>query len=149
MKPETLVGYGTIKYLAEILPRYDAQKIFLTTGNKSFSLSGAEDLLKPYLVLYEVHRFFEFSENPKIEDLKTGIESFRRYRPDLILAIGGGSAIDMGKLINVFGAGEIDLEKHVLQYKELKAGSPMIAIPTTAGTGSEVTQFAMLYIDKR
>jgi len=149
MKPETHVGYGTIKYLAEILPRYDARKIFLITGNRSFSLSGAEDLLKSCLVSYEVHRFFEFSANPNIEDVKKGIEVFRRHRPDLILAIGGGSAIDIAKLINVFAAVEIDLEQHVVQSKELKAGSPLIAIPTTAGTGSEVTQFATLYIDKR
>ena len=149
MKPETYVGYGTIKYLAEILPRYDTQKIFLITGNRSFSSSGAEALLKPYLVSYEVHRFFEFSANPNFEDLKRGIELFQRHRPDLILAIGGGSAIDIAKLINVYAAGEIDLEKQVHEFKELKAGNPMIAIPTTAGTGSEVTQFATLYIKNR
>lgn len=149
MKPETHVGYGTIKYLAQILPEYNARKIFLITGNRSFFLSGAKDLLKPLLVSYEVQRFFEFSANLGIEDLKKGVELFQRHRPDLILAIGGGSVIDVAKLVNVFADGELDLEKRVVQYDDLKAGSPMIAIPTTAGTGSEVTQFATLYINKR
>ncbi len=55
-------------------------------------------------------------------------------KPDVVVAVGGGSVIDMAKLINVYAAEGVS--------GNVTVGVPLIAIPTTAGTGSEATQFA-------
>jgi alcohol dehydrogenase class IV len=150
VKPETYIGHGSIEYLSAALLKYAVGSILLVTGKSSFSLSGAEAVIAPMLSPYQVHRFSDFSNNPNIRDLQKGVESFRVYRPGLILAVGGGSVIDMAKLISVFATEEGDVEDYVLKHKEWKhRGQPLVAIPTTAGTGSEATQFATLYVDKR
>ena len=145
MKPES-----QIEHLRDALSRYSAKSVFLVTGDKSFTLSGAEDALKPFLANLRVHRFFEFAENPEIDDVERGLAAFRKQDADVILAVGGGSVIDMAKMINVFAAVENPIEAHVRENQPFeRKAKPLIAIPTTAGAGSEATQFATLYIDKQ
>ena len=139
MRPEAYVAYGATQRLGEVLARYGARNVFLVTGNRSFSLSGAEEMLSHNLGLREAFRFCEFSENPKLEDVQYGIECYHRAGGDVVVAVGGGSAIDMAKLINVYAARGV--------HGGVTRGKPMIAIPTTAGTGSEATQFATMYVD--
>ena len=126
MKPEAYVGFDSVQHLGGLLARYGARRVLLVTGGESYSLSGAEEALRSQLQLREVHRFFEFSENPKLDDVRAGIELYRRVKPDLLVAVGGGSVIDMAKLINVYAAEGV--------YGNLTGGVPLIAIPTTAGT---------------
>lgn len=111
-------------------------------------MSGAEGILDALFVNTDVYRFSDFSENPKLEDIEPGIAAYRSFQPDLVIAIGGGSAIDTAKLINILAvqdgdAREIALGRHSIDRK----GVQCIAVPTTAGAGSEATHFAVLYID--
>ena len=138
--PTAYVGFASIQHLGGLLSLYGARSVLLVTGGESYFLSGAEAALRPHLQLREHHRFFEFSENPKLEDVQSGIELYRRVKPDIVVAVGGGSAIDMAKLINVYAAEGVQ--------GNVSRGVPLIAIPTTAGAGSEATQFATVYIDK-
>ena len=73
--------------------------------------------------------FYNFSPNPKIEDVEIGIQELSAYGCDVIIAIGGGSVIDMAKLIR--------FKSHSI--------IPLVVIPATAGTGAESTQFAVCY----
>ena len=141
MKPETHFGFGSIEQLGKALARYRARSLFLVTGDRSFRLSGAERLLRPILAGLEVHRFSGFSVNPDLEHLRSGIQRFCESKADAVVAVGGGSVIDMGKLINVYLTEGTE--------GKIAAGKPLIAIPTTAGSGSEATQFATLYIGKK
>lgn len=89
--------------------------------------------------------FQEFSANPKYKEVQKGIPLFKERRYDLIIGAGGGSALDVAKCIKLFATMEIgkDYLKQEIQGNEI----PFLAIPTTAGTGSEATQFAVIYVN--
>ena len=87
--------------------------------------------------------FCDFTSNPKYEEVEAGVELFNSEKCDAIVAIGGGSAIDVAKCIKLYckmPKGEIYLKQ---EYAD--SGVPLIAMPTTAGTGSESTPFAVIY----
>lgn len=96
-----------------------------------------------YVSQNRVTVFSEFSANPKYEEVVAGLELFHRDNCDGIIAIGGGSSIDMGKVIKLFS--KMDPSTHFLKQDFNFIDLPLIAIPTTAGTGSESTRFAVIY----
>ena len=87
--------------------------------------------------------FSEFQPNPKYESVVAGIEALREHHCDFIIAAGGGSAMDVAKCIKLFS--EMDLSKNCLEQEIVENTLPLLAIPTTAGTGSEATRFAVIY----
>jgi len=138
-------GADTLFNLERILDEKRPKKVFLVTGNTSYKTSGADKIVDPILEKYKVVRFSEFSPNPKLEEIQKGAELFGDS--DLIIAIGGGSAIDSAKTINALVSNpNISLEDSTNKV-ELEKVYPLIAVPTTSGTGSEATHFAVLYVD--
>ena len=137
--------------LKNLISEYSANKIFLVTGKTSYVRSGAKEFIEASLGDYEYVRFSDFEENPKYEDAIRGTKIFIDSGCDLIVAIGGGSAMDTAKLISAFAANtEVDGLNIVKGLEHIsKKGSPLIAIPTTAGTGSETTHFAVVYHQKK
>ena len=93
----------------------------------------------------EVVEFCDFDKNPKMEDLEKGIELLNDSGSSLVLAIGGGSVLDMAKLIRFFFSYSGD--KTGNSFRKEQDLLPLIVLPTTAGTGSEATHFAVLYKD--
>lgn len=101
----------------------------------------------PLLADFEIMRFSEFAQNPKLEDIEHGTELTRLFAPDAVVAIGGGSVIDMAKLINLLAAQQADCATIIEGKAPIqRSGKPLFALPTTAGTGSEMTHFAVAYI---
>jgi len=142
-------GIGSINKLKEILKKEQPNNVFLVTGKNSYFSSNARKKLETILFRYQHIRFFDFSTNPKIEDVEKGIEIYKRKRCDLVIAIGGGSVIDVAKSINAFSFQTGNPKDYVKgKLKLLKKGNPLVAIPTTTGTGSEATHFAVVYINK-
>ena len=142
-------GIGTLNNIDKIISEYDVKKIFLVHGKKSFILSGAEEKIGPNIenVSYAV---FNPTPNPEIEEIKRGISIFKEFDPDIVIAVGGGSVIDSAKAINALSFQSDDPISYILSEKKLvHGGKPLVAIPTTAGTGSEVTKFATIYINKK
>jgi len=120
----------------------------MVTGRQSFTSCGAQSILDPFFKNIPHVRFQDYSINPKIEDVAKGIELYKDHKVDFIIAIGGGSAIDMAKLINVLANQTKRPSQYILGKEKISGESnPFIAIPTTAGSGSEVTHFAIMYID--
>jgi len=143
-------GYGSISNLQEIIDSYKAKNVFLVTGKKSYKLSGAEKTIKPFLKDLKYTHYNQFSANPDIKDVKNGIELYKKVNPDLVIAIGGGSVLDIAKAISVLSDQDNEPVYFIKGEKKLeKKGKPIVAIPATAGTGSEATRFSTIYIDKK
>lgn len=134
--------------LSDILQQRSAERAFLVTGRASFALSGAEQILAPILADKHVVRFNDFSPNPTAEDVARGVALFRAAACDIVIAVGGGSALDIAKVINLCGSHDGDSTDYLVKRRVFTTGGlPMVAIPTTSGTGAEVTQFATIYVD--
>jgi alcohol dehydrogenase class IV len=143
-------GGGCLSKLTALLQHYGRKQVFILTGKASF-----EPLKKQIDELFtraqvQATYFSDFDKNPKIEDVHKGIALLQQAKAQLIIAIGGGSVLDMAKMVNLFANERNDLQKSLAGAKEaiVVKGNPLIAIPTTAGTGSEATHFSVLYINK-
>ena len=150
MNQSSLVKLNFVASLSVILGSIKPNNILIVTGEKSFDNSDIADRLMPLLSGYKVRRYSNFSSNITIEDLNKGIEITKYFLPDIIIAIGGGSVIDMAIQINIFA--KHDNFSNIIINDQSKLGEklcPLIAIPTTTGTGSEETHFAVIYVDKK
>lgn len=92
--------------------------------------------------------FQDFQPNPLYENVQKGVELFRNAKCDSIIAVGGGSALDVAKCIKLYtnlpGNGE---NGYWLTAEYVPNDIPFLAMPTTAGTGSEATRYAVIYYD--
>ncbi len=89
--------------------------------------------------------FDAVTPNPRYEDAARGAALLRGENCDAILAVGGGSTLDTAKCIKFFS--QMDPARQYLRQEYVPNGIPLLAVPTTAGTGSESTRFAVLYED--
>ncbi len=89
--------------------------------------------------------FNQFTSNPLYEDVCEGVNLFNVNHCDAIVAVGGGSTMDVAKCIKLYC--KMDSAKNYLQQEYADSGIPLIAIPTTAGTGSESTRYAVIYFE--
>ena len=140
---------GSIKKLGKLLEENKSKNILLVSGKKSFYLSGAQESLRPIMNRFNVIRFNDFEANPKFEDALKGTLIAQENNIDTVISIGGGSVIDMAKLILAFiirGQNYHAIVKGVKQ--PVDSNIPHFSIPTTAGTGSESTHFAVVYLEK-
>ena len=124
------------------------KKIFVLCGKKSFVTSGAEIFFKGLLNKKEIRLFYKNSELPVLEELIDIINAIKVFKPDLILAVGGGAVIDYAKISNVVDVRD-DLADLIVNYSYpfKKKYTKLAVIPTTAGSGAEVTSNAVIYVD--
>jgi len=124
------------------------KKIFLLCGKKSFTTSGAENFFKNLLKKKEIKLFYKVSELPILDELLKIITEVRNFKPDLILAVGGGAIIDYSKIANLVDY-KNDLKDLIINYSYpfKNKFSKLAVIPTTAGSGAEVTSNAVIYVD--
>ena len=136
-----------IDNLQEILETIDSRKLFMVIDSSYPFLNIREKIER---ITVSKVCFSEFSPNPVFEDVCKGIDLFVSQKCDSILAIGGGSSIDVAKCIKLAvlaGQGrEALIPPLVSQQIDIQGNAvPFIAIPTTAGTGSESTHNAVMY----
>jgi len=134
-------GYAT---LSTYLKSLACKRVLLVHGNSMKRLAVGHYLLSMREKMgMEVVEFTDFTPNPEIESAIAGAHMCKNRGCDLIIACGGGSAMDIAKCIRVFC--EADMETPDF-WQHLHPGKlPLVAIPTTAGTGSEATHFAVVY----
>ena len=138
-------GVGSTEKLADLIKELGARKILLVTDRgieASGILSAIFDQLSDARLKYDVFRDIE--SNPKDHNVHAGAEMARRMQADCLVAVGGGSPIDCAKAIAVLATHEGQVRDYEGRDKISANVLPLIAIPTTAGTGSEVTFSAVI-----
>ena len=134
-------GKDSYKKIADILEQTGSTRPMLVCGKKSFEALGINAFMRSLPVTFI--RFSDFAPNPVYESAVKGVEVLRENRCDFVLAIGGGSAIDTAKCVRRFAG--MDVKRNYLEQTVVTDTVPMAAMPTTAGTGSESTHFAVIY----
>ena len=140
MSQVILCGEGVHREIGEILHQLRCSKFLLVCGGSFRRLPIAdyfENLDIPYV------SFTDFTPNPQYDEVCRGVEVYRVNGCDAIVAVGGGSAMDVAKCIKLYAPMSEDV--CYLEQPCVDTGIPLIALPTTAGTGSESTRFAVIY----
>ena len=141
--------YIDSKYYKEeiraLLEQISVKNILLVCGKSFYNLpicSLIENLQRDRSI--NITYYEDFSSNPKYEEVVQGVKVYCENGCDFILAVGGGSAIDVAKCIKLFAT--LKKDEDYLEQEIIENDIPLFAVPTTAGTGSEATQFAVIYV---
>ena len=146
---------GAIAYL-EKMP--DIERAFIVTDEGMVKLGYVDKILyhlrkRQQYVHSEI--FSEVESDPSFDTIKKGVEAIKAFKPDVIIAVGGGSPMDAAKGMWLFYEHPeadveglklkfMDIRKRTYKFPKLGTKCKMVAIPTTSGTGSEVTSFAVI-----
>ncbi|MEE2754067.1 MAG: phosphonoacetaldehyde reductase [Candidatus Latescibacterota bacterium] len=143
--PAEFIGAGRLSKLGDIFKSRGIRSCFLVADSGAYGSSGASESIRPLLETLETLTIFsDFAPNPDDISIERALGSATIPAYDAILAIGGGTAIDIAKLVSVSLVS--GLPEVVSNPDRIKRHNTLIAAPTTAGTGSEATHFAVLYI---
>jgi acetaldehyde dehydrogenase / alcohol dehydrogenase len=153
--PKIYFEKNAVQYLAK-MP--DISRAFIVTDPGMVKLGYVDKVLyylrrRPDYVHSEI--FSEVEPDPSIETVMRGVDMMRNFEPDVIIALGGGSPMDAAKAMwlfyehpaadfNALKQKFLDIRKRVYKYPKLGQKAKFVAIPTTSGTGSEVTSFAVI-----
>ena len=135
VKPKVIFGNQSLDYLCDL----QVKKAFIVTDQMMVKLGTADKIISR-LSGAEYKVFSEVEPNPSLETVKAGFSSFLEEKPDLLIALGGGSPIDTAKAILSF----FDKAAQKFDGKMEFARPTFVAIPTTSGTGSEVTSYSVI-----
>ena len=146
---------GSIAYLEKM---QDISRAFIVTDPGMVKLGYVDKILyhlrkRSQYVHSEI--FAEVEPDPSFDTIKKGVEMMNTFNPDVIIAIGGGSPIDAAKGMWLFYEHPeadaeglklkfMDIRKRTYKFPKLGEKAKMVCIPTTSGTGSEVTSFAVI-----
>jgi alcohol dehydrogenase class IV len=138
--------------LLNFINKKNYNKIFVISGKNSFYKSGAYKIIDSKKIDKEIKFYFKKSTFPEIKELIKITKILDSFKPKLIIAVGGGCVLDYAKIANIVDKNKINnLKKNIINLKSIgsKKKYPLIAIPTTAGSGAETTSNAVIYINKK
>lgn len=142
--------------LRELKEVYGCKRAFIVTDSFLYKSGFTKKIEEPLDKMGIAHSsFWSISPDPKLQDAQKGEELLRAFEPDVIIAIGGGSAMDAGKIMwtmyehpeekfDDMAVDFMDIRKRVYRFKKMGEKAKFVAIPTSSGTGSEVTPFAII-----
>lgn len=155
--PKLYFEYGSLQYLSKL----KGQKAYVITDRTMLNL-GFVDKVEYQLEKagIDMHVFADVEPDPSVETVKKGAREMNEINPDIIIALGGGSAIDAAKGMWLFYEHPEtrfedlklkfnDIRKRAFKFPGLGKKATFVAIPTTSGTGSEVTAFSVITDKKR
>src|SRR5438552_7850514 len=146
-QPRTRIvfGPGRIETLGELASELGARRA-LVVSDPGVIAAGhtAKGIAALERAGIETHLFDGVHENPTTDNVADGAKLARRYDPEVLIGLGGGSSMDCCKGINFVFSNGGEMKDYWGVGKALKAMLPMIAVPTTAGTGSETQSFALI-----
>ena len=146
--PTVAYGPGAVHRVPAIAERSGARRVLLVCGRTSFEASGAAEMLPALERVAAVRRWSGFRPNTDSADLAVGLDVVREHRPDLVVAVGGGSTLDMAKLL--VGYHDVAPEEVVTAIRSGRGATSrsarLLLAPTTSGSGAEATHFAVVYV---
>ena len=134
-----------IKELKKLIQNKSIKKILILSGKNSYFKTGADKFFQDILMNKNKFLYLKQSYLPEINELDRIIKKKDQFKPDLILAIGGGCVMDLAKISSLFKSSK-HLKKKVVNSEFDTKKTKVLAIPTTAGSGAEVTSNAVIYI---
>ncbi len=148
--------YGALTTAMTDLKDDDKKRVFIVTDKSLFDLGYTKkitDQLDAFGIQYKV--FSDVLPDPTLATVEAGAEQMRDFKPDCIISLGGGSAMDAGKVMWLLYENPeanfkdmaitfVDIRKRIYKFPKLGKFANFIAIPTTSGTGSEVTPFSVI-----
>ncbi len=155
LPPKIYFERNSIKYLRDMKVM---NKAMIVTDRGMYNLGYVdkiEDVIKRRRNKVDLELFFDVEPDPSIDTVNDGVELMRKFEPDVIIALGGGSSMDAAKVMwLMYEHPEVnfddikqkfmDIRKRAFKFPELGKKAKLICIPTTSGTGSEVTPFAVI-----
>lgn len=145
--PQTRVvfGQGTLSRLGELVKEFGGHKVLLVS-DQGLKDAGHEERAKQFLadVNLDVAVFDDVQPNPTSDDIQAGVEFSREQGIDFIVGLGGGSSMDCAKGINFLLTNGGQMSDYRGVGKATRPMLPLIAVPTTSGTGSEAQSFAVI-----
>ena len=142
--------------LRELKSELGRKKVFLVTDTFLYNNGYTRPITDALDEMGIIHAtFYDVAPDPTLECARRGAEQMRSFEPDCIIAVGGGSAMDAGKIMWVLyehpeadfqdmAMRFSDIRKRVYTFPKMGQKAYFIAVPTSAGTGSEVTPFAVI-----
>lgn len=155
LPPKIYFEKNSICYLRDMK---EMEKAMIITDRGMYNLgyvAKIEDVIRRRRNKVDLELFFDVEPDPSIETVNEGVELMRKFQPDTIIALGGGSSMDAAKVMwLMYEHPEVnfddikqkfmDIRKRAFKFPELGKKASLICIPTTSGTGSEVTPFAVI-----
>lgn len=125
------------------------EKALIITGKSSSKKNGSLDELEQELNANNINYviFDKVEENPSLETILNGAELGKSYKVDFLIGLGGGSPIDAAKAMGIYINNPHLSDDDIFKYQGLES-LPIVAIPTTSGTGTEVTQYSIITVHK-
>jgi alcohol dehydrogenase class IV len=140
-----IIGGGASAELLPQLRRLGAKRVLVVTDAFMVKSGVVARLLAPLQEGgIETAVFDGVQPDPTVQNVRDGLALYRSSGAEAVVAIGGGSPLDAGKAISILTTNPEPLADYMGYHKIPKAGAPLLAIPTTAGTGSEVTKVAVI-----
>ncbi|WP_175637086.1 iron-containing alcohol dehydrogenase family protein [Oceanobacillus sojae] len=142
IRSKVIAGPGALKELKGIYEQLDCEKPLIITDT-FLGTTDLPDRIKEVVPNAEV--FSEVEADPKDKHVFKGIEAVKEKNADMLIAIGGGSSIDIAKMSSVLLTNDVTLEEVLDDWDKItKPGIPLITLPTTVGSGSEMTRGALI-----
>lgn len=142
---ELIFGAGSLKELGKAVTKFNVGKVFIVCDQgveKAGIVAKTEKELAAAGIACEI--FNEVLPNPTVAVVETAAERAKASGCGCIVAVGGGSSMDTAKAVNILMSNEGSITDYEGPDRVLKPGLPLIAIPTTSGTGSEVTSVSVV-----
>ncbi len=152
---DTYFNPGALENLRAI----GAEQVIIVTDGPT-EARGVPDEIRRHLDTDQVHVFSAIEPEPTEDQIRAGVEELKRFPADTIIAVGGGSVMDAAKAMRLFAESPqlsvrelslpfLDARKRIAAFPQVKHDMRLVAVPTTSGTGSEVSPAAVLSVGQR
>ena len=132
----------------KLIKRNSYNKIFFITGKKTYKSYGLKKKIINNYKKNKIKIFVKKEFIPQFSELKNILKAIKKFKPDLLIAIGGGCVIDYAKISSISSNKKININ-NIINYSTNDLPIHLIAVPTTAGSGAEVTSNAVIYYKKK